>query len=60
MANDSIPEVLAGYDRFAFTDGPWTRNVYRKGGGPAVIMMHEMPTCTPKSSALPIGWWRRE
>ena len=36
--------MLAGYERIAFTDGPWTRNVYRKGSGPAVIVMHEMPS----------------
>ena len=42
-----IPEALKGYERFAFTDGPWTRNVYRKGHGPAVIVMHEMPNLHP-------------
>ena len=47
MADTSIPDVLAGYERFAFTDGPWTRNVYRKGTGPAVIVMHEMPNLHP-------------
>ena len=48
MADTSIPDVLAGYERFAFTDGPWTRNIYRKGTGPAVIVMHEMPNLHPQ------------
>ena len=46
-AESSIPEALAGYERFAFTHGPWTRTVYRKGSGPAVIVMHEMPNLHP-------------
>jgi dienelactone hydrolase len=37
------PELFAGYEAFDFTDGPWTRRVWRKGSGPAVIVMHEMP-----------------
>ena len=36
-------KALAAYDRFDFTDGPWTRPVYRRGSGPAVIVIHEMP-----------------
>jgi len=39
--------ALAAYDRFAFTDGPWTRTVYRRGQGPAVIVMHEVPGLHP-------------
>ena len=40
-------EVFEGYERFDFTDGPWTRPVYRKGSGPAVIVIHEMPGLHP-------------
>lgn len=40
-------DVLAAYDRFDFSDGPWTRPVYRRGGGPAVIIMHEIPGLHP-------------
>ena len=46
-AQSSIPEALAGYERFTFTDGPWSRTVWRKGSGPAVIVMHEMPNLHP-------------
>jgi dienelactone hydrolase len=40
-------EALAAYERFEFTDGPWTRPVYRRGSGPAVIVIHEMPGLHP-------------
>ena len=39
--------ALSGYDRFRFTHGPWTRDVYRRGAGPAVIVIHEMPGLHP-------------
>jgi dienelactone hydrolase len=38
---------LAGYESFDFSDGRWTRPVYRRGTGPAVIVMHEMPGLHP-------------
>lgn len=40
-------QAFAGYTAFDFTDGPWTRKVWRKGTGPAVIVMHEMPNLHP-------------
>jgi len=40
--------ALSEYDKFDFTDGPWTRPVYRRGSGPAVIVIHEMPGLHPK------------
>jgi dienelactone hydrolase len=41
--------VLREYQRFDFTDpeGRWTRPVWRRGSGPAVIVMHEMPGLHP-------------
>lgn len=41
------PDPLAGYTAFEFTHGPWTRPVFRKGSGPAVIVIHEMPGLHP-------------
>lgn len=38
---------LDGYDSFTFTHGPWTRRVFRRGEGPAVIVIHEMPGLHP-------------
>lgn len=40
-------EAFAGYSPFDFTAGPWTRKVWRKGTGPAVIVIHEMPNLHP-------------
>jgi dienelactone hydrolase len=39
--------ALADYQEFAFDDGRWTRPVYKRGSGPAVIIIHEMPGLHP-------------
>ena len=41
--------VLSDYQRFDYTDpqGRWTRPVWRRGTGPAVIVIHEMPGLHP-------------
>ncbi len=39
---------LESYELFDFESGPWTRPVYRKGDGPAVIVIHEMPGLHPE------------
>jgi dienelactone hydrolase len=39
--------ALADYDRSEFTHGPWTRPVWRRGSGPAVIIIHEIPGLHP-------------
>jgi dienelactone hydrolase len=39
--------VLSEYEKSDFNDGRWTRPVYRKGSGPAVIVIHEMPGLHP-------------
>jgi dienelactone hydrolase len=43
----SYDAALAAYERFDFDDGRWTRPVYRRGTGPAVIVIHEMPGLHP-------------
>ena len=48
MTDTSVSYVLEGYERFEFSDGPWTRIVYRIGSGPAVIVMHEIPNLHPQ------------
>jgi dienelactone hydrolase len=45
--NKDYAAALSGYAQFDFTDGPWTRPVYRRGTGPAVIVIHEMPGLHP-------------
>ena len=39
---------LDSYSRTEFETGPWRRPVYRKGNGPAVIVIHEMPGLHPE------------
>lgn len=41
------PQVLANYTTFEFDDGRWKRQVYRRGSGPGVIIIHEMPGLHP-------------
>jgi len=43
----AMPDALAAYHRFDYDDGRWTRPVYRRGTGPAVIVVHEMPGLHP-------------
>ena len=42
-----MSDVLKDYTKFDFGDGRWTRPVYRKGHGPGVIIIHEMPGLHP-------------
>lgn len=41
---------LAGFEPFPFSDTGVTRPVYRKGSGPGVVVMHEIPGITPPVS----------
>ena len=38
---------LNDYEKFAFKAGRWTRDVYKRGSGPAVIVIHEIPGLHP-------------
>ena len=38
---------LPGFERFDFADGALTKPVYRRGTGPAVVLMHELPGMSP-------------
>jgi dienelactone hydrolase len=40
-------EEISGFERFPFTHDDRTRDVYRAGTGPAVIVLHEMPGLHP-------------
>jgi len=41
-------DVLQGWERGSFTAAGYTRDTYRRGSGPAVIVVHEIPGITPK------------
>jgi dienelactone hydrolase len=43
---------LAGYDDFPFSHDDVTRTVYKRGSGPAVVIMHEIPGITPEVSGF--------
>ncbi len=43
---------LTGWDLSAFTDGGRTFPTYRRGSGPGVIVIHEIPGITPKVQAF--------
>jgi dienelactone hydrolase len=40
--------VLEGFDEFSFSHAGATRPVYRRGEGPGVVIMHEIPGITPE------------
>ena len=39
--------ALKDYEKFRFKAGGWTRTVYKRGAGPAVIIIHEIPGLHP-------------
>lgn len=39
---------LDGFSEFEFTHDGETKNVFRRGSGPAVVVMHEIPGITPE------------
>jgi len=41
-------DVLASWTESVFDDGRWKRTVFRKGSGPAVIVIHEIPGLHPQ------------
>jgi dienelactone hydrolase len=40
--------ALNGFQSFPFSEGEATRDVYRLGSGPGVVVMHEIPGITPE------------
>jgi dienelactone hydrolase len=51
MAETAIG-VLAGWTKGSFTAAGFTRDTFRRGTGPAVIIVHEIPGITPKVTAF--------
>jgi len=44
----AVTELLARYERATFTHEGKTRDIFRRGSGPAVIVIAEMPGISPK------------
>jgi dienelactone hydrolase len=51
-AASATGDVLQGWQRGSFTAAGYTRDTYRRGSGPAVIVVHEIPGITPKVTAF--------
>jgi hypothetical protein len=47
-----MSDVLVGWQKSSFTAGGFTRDVYRRGVGPGVVIVHEIPGITPKVTAF--------
>ena len=45
-------DVLAGWTKGSFSAAGYTRDTYRRGSGPAVIVIHEIPGITPLVAAF--------
>lgn len=43
-----MSDVLEGWSQSPFTAAGLTRDVYRRGSGPGVVVIHEIPGITPK------------
>jgi dienelactone hydrolase len=50
MGGWAVP--IDGFSDFVFDDGGISHRVYRRGTGPAVIVMHELPGLTPQCITL--------
>ena len=47
-----MPDPLAAWSRSTFTHAGEARPVYRRGTGPGVVVIHEIPGITPKVAAF--------
>ena len=48
----TMSDILAGWERDSFTAAGLTHDWYRRGSGPAVIVVHELPGITPRVVAF--------
>ncbi|MEQ1872669.1 MAG: dienelactone hydrolase family protein [Ilumatobacteraceae bacterium] len=47
-----MTDVLSGWTKSTFAAAGYTREVYRRGTGPGVIIVHELPGITPSVAAF--------
>lgn len=52
MSPETNGTVLSDWTRSSFTAAGYTRDVYRRGSGPGVIVVHELPGITPTVAAF--------
>jgi dienelactone hydrolase len=52
VSNPLANDPLAGWVKGEFTAAGFTRETYRRGTGPAVVIIHEIPGITPKVIAF--------
>jgi hypothetical protein len=45
---ESVTGVLQGWTKSTFTAAGFERDVYRRGSGPGIVLIHEIPGITPK------------
>src|SRR5689334_13842345 len=48
MREGRVSMPLPGFSEFTFSHDNKTRTVFRKGSGPGVVIMHEIPGITPE------------
>lgn len=48
----SSNKAMSGFEESTFTHGDITHPVYRRGSGPTVVLMHELPGITPEAIRL--------
>ena len=48
----SDEDVLDGWERSSFTSADITHDTYRKGSGPGIVVIHEIPGITPSVAAF--------
>lgn len=52
MSETAQHDVLQGWERSSFSAAGFERDVYRRGAGPGVIIVHEIPGITPNVAAF--------
>lgn len=48
MSSSTTDAVLEGWAKSTFTAAGFERDVYRRGSGPGIVLVHEIPGITPK------------
>ena len=52
MTDTTTTGVLDGWEQSTFAAAGFERDVYRRGSGPGIVIIHEIPGITPKVTAF--------